>query len=114
MCRNKIDNGADARIVQPVNQLLQLRCRAVAGCRREKSCLLISPAPVKRMLGQRHELNVSKMIFFQIRNQIIRDLIVLVPSVRVCVIALPGTQMQLINIQRLIVIESSLLHPLLV
>ena len=114
MRRDKIDNSADARVVQPVDQLFQLRCCAIAGCWREKSGLLISPASVKRMLGQRHEFNMRKVVLLQICNQIIRNLIILVPTVRVGFISLPGTQMQLINIQRLIVIESSLLHPLLV
>ena len=118
---NYVDDRADPGHMQGIDQFLQLTGRPVSRRRGKKARTLISPAAVERMLRQRHEFYVCVMVFFDIFNELIRDLIILVPSlfhfpVRIIlpvrIFSLPGTQMQLIDVEGFVKIPSPVLHPL--
>ena len=54
------------------------------------------------------------MVLFDIVDQFIHDVQIMVPAVLILLIALPGTQMQLINIQRPVKVQAPGLHPLII
>ena len=114
MSGHKIDDCADSRIVQTVDQLLELAGGAVAGGRAEKPGALIAPASVKGMLGERHKLDMGIVVGFHILNQLIRNFFVGIPAVRIRLITAERTQMQLINIQRPVIAAGPLLHPFII
>ena len=121
MDRYDVQDHADIRLMKPVHQLLQsIRC-AIARGRTEKSGCLITPGLVRRIFIERHELHRIKMIFLQVRDQEICDLLIPVPAggdidalppllrlielpgqlLRI-VPALPGAQVKLIDVERLV------------
>ena len=118
-----VDDRADPRHVKAVDQLLQLLSRPVSGRRGKKARALVSPASVEGMLRERHEFHMCVIVVFDILDEILRDLIVLIPSlfhfpVRVVlpvrVLPLPGAEMHLVNIEGSVKIPSPVLHPLIV
>ncbi len=114
MRRHEVHDCADPRIVQFIDQLHEVGGGPVAGRRSKKSGLLIAPAAVKRMLRERHELHMGKMELLYVGDQIVRDFIVPVPSVRIILIALPGSHVQFIDAHRPVQIERARLHPFLI
>ena len=111
---HEVDDGTDAGIVQTVHEFLQFRRGPVPGRGREESRVLVAPAAVKGMLGQGHDLHMGIMVLFDIVDQFIHDVQIMVPAVLILLIALPGTQMQLINIQRPVKVQTPGLHPFVI
>ena len=59
------------------------------------------------MLRKRHKLDVREAEALAVLNQVVRDLIILVPAVRIVFIALPGTHMHFKNAERLVIVKRS-------
>ena len=97
--------------VDEIHKILGL---AVAGGRGEVACYLITPASVKRELGERHKLDVSVAHLLNIRNKLVRELAVAVEfSV---VIFAPRARVYLVNVDSLALVGMILfvLYPLAV
>lgn len=58
--RHPVHDHADARLVQPVDEVAQVVGRAEAGGRREVARHLVAPGGSVGMLGERHELDVGE------------------------------------------------------
>ena len=59
------------------------------------------------MLRKRHELDVREAEAFAVLNQVVRDLIILIPAVRIVLFALPGADMHLKNVERPVIVKRS-------
>ena len=111
---HKVQDRADARLMQEVDQCLELIGRAVARGRGEKARVLIAPRAVERMLGQGQKLDMREPVFGQVGDEQVSQLIVAVPAVFVRRAAPPRARMQLIDIQRRVGRGRARLHPVLV
>ena len=130
MYGHHIKDHTDICCMKLINQLLQPVRLSVARCRAEKAKRLISPGLIRRIFIQRHNFHTVKMVFLQIRNQEISNLLIAVPAaghintlalflrllqlsdmlLRV-ILSSPRTKMKLVDIQRLVFIIRPLLHP---
>ena len=68
-----VQDDADSVLMKHVDEVLEILRRAVAARRREKSSDLISPRAVKRVLHDRHELDVREVHLAHIVRQRLRD-----------------------------------------
>ena len=59
MARDPVDQNADPALMHMINEVLEIVRRSKPRCGCEVACRLIAPRPVKRMLGNGHQLNVS-------------------------------------------------------
>ena len=124
-----VQDHADIRLMEPVHQLLQAIRRTIARGRAEKSGRLVPPGLVRRVFIERHELHRIEMIFLQIRDKEICNLLIPVPAggnidalpllLRLVKLpgqlfgiipALPGAQVKLIDVERPVE-ERRLLRP---
>ena len=108
---HKVHDRADARLMQAVDQGFELGGRAVARGRSKKSCILVAPRAVERMLGQGQEFDVRKPVFLQIGDEQVSDLIVAVPAVFVIRAAPPRAEVHFIDVQRRVGRCSAIFHP---
>src|SRR5687767_5879136 len=60
MGRNPIDDDANSSLVQGIYQILKIVRRAITACNCIKASDLITPGRIVGVLGNRHELDVSK------------------------------------------------------
>ena len=86
---HEIHDRAETGVVQPVDELFELRGRAVARGRREKSGILVAPRAVERVLGERKELDVRIAAVQQVGDEPVGKLLIGKPAVCVLRIALP-------------------------
>jgi hypothetical protein len=75
MRRHPVHEHADARLVQPIHEALEVVRRAVPRGRGEMAEHLVAPRAVERMLGDADELDVRVTQIEHVRNQLVRDLI---------------------------------------
>ena len=69
-----VENNADARFMGGVYEIGEILGSAVAGGRGEIARYLIAPAAVKRMLHNRHQLDVGISHILDIGNQAVGKL----------------------------------------
>ena len=69
MRRHPVNNHPDARLVQRVDQILEVLRRAVAAGRRVKARHLVAPRRVIRVLGHRHEFHVREAHLLHVLDQ---------------------------------------------
>ena len=86
---DEIHDRADSGVMQPVDELFELRGRAVARGRREKSGILVAPRAVERVLRERKELDVRVAAVQQVGDEPVGELLIGKPAVCVLRIALP-------------------------
>ena len=86
---HEIHDRAETGVVQPVDELFELRGRAVARGWREKSGILVAPRAVERVLGERKELDVRVAAVQQVGDEPVGKLLIGKPAVCVLRIALP-------------------------
>ena len=86
---DEIHDRADSGVMQPVDQQPELRRCAVARGGGEKAGVLIAPRAVKRVLGERQELDVRVAAVQQIGDEPVGELLIGKPAVCVLRIALP-------------------------
>ena len=72
-----VKNDAYPRFVELVYKIYKVLRRAEARCRRVITADLISPRPVKRVLGYWHKLNVRIAHIKRIRHKLVRNLAVI-------------------------------------
>ena len=125
MQRYDIENDANVRLMAAVNQLHQTVGIAVArSCGKITGCL-IAPRAVKRVFGQRHQLNVREALLLDIGNELVGKLpigehsavfLFLRRSIRGDVLGIPPprTGVQLINAHGTRIVLVALCHPILV
>ena len=58
--RHPVEDHADARLVQHVDEVHEVLRRAVARARREVAGALVAPGAVERVLHDRHQLDVRE------------------------------------------------------
>ena len=112
MNRHEIHNDSNIGTVTCIDQIHQLLCTSIATCCAEIPAALIAPGTVKRILIQRHQFNMCKIVFFHIRNQFLRNILIIHPLL--IFILFPGAQMHFINIHRFIKIFRTLRKPFLI
>ena len=64
-----IDNDADARLMERIDEILEIVGRAIAAGRRIKARHLVAPRRVIRVLGDRHELHVGEAHLLDVLDQ---------------------------------------------
>ena len=74
--RHEVEDGADARAVQHVDELHQLAGRAIAARGREEPGRLVAPRTVEGVLHERQELHVGVAGLLQIGNELVGNLAV--------------------------------------
>ena len=114
--RNKVHDDADAHAVAGVDEGSELGRGAVAAGHREIPGGLIAPAAVKGMLGQRQQLHMGKVMVQQPGDQLLGQLLVVVPAVRAVGLGaagfvLPAPGVQLVDVQRAVAALVAPLHP---
>ena len=114
--RHKVHDDADAHAVAGVDKARKLGGGAVAAGHREVAGGLVAPAAVKGVLCQRQQLHMGKVVLQQPRNQLPRQLLVVVPPVRAvrpgCAgLMLPAAGVQLVDVQRAVAAFVPPLHP---
>ena len=98
MRQHEIQNDAYPRLVAFVNEIHEILRTAVAAGRGEHARNLIAPAAVERIFRYRHKLDVRVVQFFDVWNQLIRQLFV-VENVAVGVPS-PAARMHLVDVHR--------------
>ena len=113
MRRHPIHEDSDAPLMQVIHQKHEVLRRAVTAGRRKISRGLVTPRPVKRMLGQRHELDVREAHLPAIGGQFQGQLPIGQPAAPFLGHAHPGARMHFVDgnwrIQR--IVARSLFHP---
>ena len=112
MHRYKVENDANVLLVAGVDEGGQLVRCAVAAGRRKKAGDLVAPAAVKRMLGQRHQLNMGEAVFPAVGGQQLGQLGIGVPAA--VLLLPPASGVDLIDIHRLIKAFGAALHPFVI
>ena len=113
---HKVQNGADARLVQAVDEGHELVCRAKAARGREEPHGLVAPALVCRVLGEGEKLHVRVAAFFEVGDERLGELVVAVPQVglflAVLVLGLaPRAGVKLVDVERAVKAGAAALHP---
>ena len=111
VARHPIEDHGDARPVQFVDQEHQiLRCTVATG-RREIAGRLVAPRPVKRMLGDRHQLDVGEPEIYDVGDQL-RCQVAVVQRM-VFLVADPRTDVKFVNTDRrfLGAFRATIRHP---
>ena len=127
--RHIIHDRAYSILVERIYQKLQIVRSAISGSWAEKSCVLISPGLITRMLRKGHKFNIVISLFLQIFHQQGSNLSICIPALRysVCLydllrcklssaliihrLTMPRTEMHLIYIQRASLTLIPALHP---
>ena len=114
--RHKVHDDADAHAVAGVDKARKLGGGAVAAGHREVAGGLVAPAAVKGVLCQRQQLHMGKVVLQQPRDQLPRQLLVVVPPVRAvrpggAGLVLPAAGVQLVDVQRAVAAFVPPLHP---
>ena len=109
---HKIQNNADVLLMAGIDKGGQLVRRAVAAGRRKKAGDLVAPAAVKRMLSQRHQLNMGEAVLLTVGGQQLGQLGIGVPAA--VLLLPPASGVDLIDIHRLIKAFGAALHPFVI
>ncbi len=111
MNRYEVKDYADVVLVALVYEFHQSKRRAVTGGGTEKSGILVSPGFVAGVFAEGHNFHVVVSVFFQIWNQDFGHLRVGIPVVCLCRRLSEGAEMDLIDVQRFVFTDRTLLHP---
>ena len=117
--RHVVQDDADAVLMQIVHQVHELLRSAVTAGRCKEAGVLVPPADVRRVLGQRHEFHIVVAALLQVLRQRRRQFLVVVP-VGVFGLLLrfgfgpPGANVQFVDVQRLVETVGPGPHPLAV
>ena len=95
-----VQDHADARLVQRVDQAHQPKRRAVARRGREKAAYLIAPAHIQRMLHDGQELHMRIAHVLQVGHQLGRRFLIGIEGA--VLVPPPGAQVHFIDIDRLV------------
>ena len=79
---HKIQDDADLILMACVHKRPELIRCPIPGGGAEKSGSLIPPRLIARVFAQRHDLQIIIPAFFQVRDQDIRHLLVIIPGIR--------------------------------
>ena len=112
MHRNKIHDDADPGLVCLIDQIHQVMAAAIAAGDREITGALIAPGTIKRILAQRHQLDVCKMILLDIADQLFGDLAIV--DKLLFLFLHPRTNVHLIDIDRTVKAFVSVCQPFLI
>ncbi len=91
--RHPVDEHADARLMQAVDQEAQVVRAAELRHRGEVTGDLVAPRPGERVLGDRHELDVRVALPLDVLDQVLGELLVRLPR-------LPRPQVHLVDAHR--------------
>ena len=69
-----VENHAEAVAMQVIDEVGEVVGRAMPGGRREIANRLVAPASVKRMLGDRQQLDVGELGVLEVRGQVVGQL----------------------------------------
>ena len=72
MCGHPVENHADSRIVQRVDEVTKIIRRTEARRRRVKTAHLIAPGAVKRIFGNRHQFDMRVSHALYVRGKFVR------------------------------------------
>ncbi len=113
---NPVENNPNPLAMTFVNQISKIFRGAKAAGYRVKAGHLIAPGFIQRMFGQRQQLNMGKTHLPHVGNQGGGDFSVREETGRIARITAPGTQVDLVNGQRLAIagLLAAAGHPLLV
>ena len=100
MRRHPVHEHADAGLVQPVDEALEIVRRAVPRGRREVAEHLVAPRAVERMLGDADQLDVRVAEVEHVRNQLIGQLIPGEERRLAMPRAAPRARMQFVDVDR--------------
>ena len=102
VCRYPVEDHADAMLVKIIHQVHELPRRAMTARRCEIAGHLISPAGVKRMLCDSHQLHVGVAHIVTVLRELMCRLRIGIEAVFLLAVLLPpGAEMTLINRHRL-------------
>ena len=97
MRRHPVEDDADARLVAGVDETSEVGGRAVAGGRREQAEWLVAPGAAKRVLHDRHQLDMGEAHVLHIGDEMLGEE---APGDRLAVWPLPGAGMYLVDGER--------------
>ena len=115
MCRYPVQNNADVRLMHLVHKIHEIFCAAVTRRRRIVTDHLISPGTVKRMFHDGHQFDMRIIHFFDIFNDLRRQLAII--QIRSVVFRLSeGAEIQFVYTDGRIHLMQffTLLHPLFI
>ena len=95
--RDPVQNDADARLMQLVDEGHEVLRRAVAACRGKIARDLIAPAAVEGILGDGQQLHMGVAHFLYVRDQLVGQLGIVVGHAVFGVLHLPAAGLQLVN-----------------
>ena len=95
--RRPIQNDADTRLMEAVDERHEIVWRAVTAGSGKISERLVSPGTVERMLHHRHQFHVRVAHLLQIGNELVGQFRIRKPAVSVLDDAPPGTKMNFID-----------------
>src|SRR3954451_15559439 len=98
MRRHPVEDYADIRLMQLVDQILEVLRRAVAARRREIAGALIAPRPIERMLHDRQQLDVREIHLLHVVDERLGD--VAVTERLIVVRATPGAEVDFVDRHR--------------
>ena len=111
MYRYKVHDHANAILMTAVNKIFQLIRSAVSGSGAEKACGLITPGFIAGIFVQRHDLQIIVAVVFYIGNQDFCHFFIGIPGICFFGWLFKRTEMQFINIQRLLAAVRAGCHP---
>ena len=117
VCRDPVEDDADAVLVHVIHKILEILRQAVAGGGGVITRDLIAPAAVEGVLRDAHQLDVGVAHVLHVGSQFMRVLAVIAEAVtRGVLVPLPGTQVALVDTHGHLprIHFGTGLHPLLV
>ena len=119
---HEVEDGADARLVELVDEGHELLGRAVAAGRRKEARALVAPALVVGILRQGHELHVVVAGLGEVVDERLGNLLVAIPELGLvdgllgllAALLAPAAQVQLVDVERLADVRGALGQPLCV
>ena len=95
--RHPVEDHADARLVQVVDEPHEVLRRAVARARREVAGALVAPRAVERVLHDRHQLDVGEAHALRVLGELGREVAVAEEAVGMIGRAHPGAEVHLVD-----------------
>src|SRR6266478_22781 len=102
VCRDPVEDDADAATVEMVHEGHELPRAAIAARRGEVADRLITPRAVERMLHHGQELDVGKAHVLDVIRELVGQLAVVEKAVALLRHAAPGAEMHFVDRERLV------------